>query len=103
MTTGVASSELPPRLEAYLAAVRQMCAEEANRIVSLILFGSAATGGFSGETSDVDLILIVQDGASQQLRRQIGERVISLETVYGLREPARRRGALEAIVAVRGQ
>jgi predicted nucleotidyltransferase len=98
MIPAAASSEFPPRLQAYLAAILRMCAEEANQIVSLILFGSAATGGFSHEISDVDLILILRDDASQQIRRQVCERVTSLEILHGLREPIRRRGVLEALV-----
>lgn len=98
MITHGASSPLPPRLQAYLSAIIGMCAEDGSEIVSLVLFGSAAGGGFSGKVSDVDLILILRDGASQQDRRRVGDRVTSLEILHGLREPAGRRGALEVLI-----
>ena len=53
--------------------------------MSVVLFGSAAKGGFSGDVSDVDLIIVVSDDASRAKRRRLGEDVARLETLHGLR------------------
>jgi tRNA nucleotidyltransferase (CCA-adding enzyme) len=42
--------------------------------VSVILFGSAAKGGFSGAVSDVDHIIVLPDDASRATRRRLGAR-----------------------------
>jgi predicted nucleotidyltransferase len=68
-------------------------------LVSVVLFGSAAKGGFSEEVSDVDLIIVLSDGASRTQRRRLGEDVARLEAVHGLRpatsHPA---GGLRALI-----
>jgi predicted nucleotidyltransferase len=94
-----ASPLLPHRVQAYLGAIIRTCAEGGSALVSVILFGSAATGGFSGTVSDVDLILVLPDGASPEDRRRLRDDVTRLEILHGLREaPARPPGALEAFV-----
>jgi predicted nucleotidyltransferase len=93
-----ASSPLPARVQAYIAAVVRTCAETDNALVSVILFGSAATGGFSGTVSDVDLILVLQDGASPEDRRRVRDSVTSLEIIHGLRQARNGPGVLEAFV-----
>jgi predicted nucleotidyltransferase len=77
--------QLPLRVQTYLDAVVQTCAEAGQSLVSVILFGSAAKGAFSGEVSDVDLIIVVADEASRATRRRLGEDVARLETVHELR------------------
>jgi hypothetical protein len=57
-------------------------------LVSVVLFGSAAKGGFSEDVSDVDVIIVVSDDASRATRRQLGEDVARLETLQGLRPAA---------------
>jgi hypothetical protein len=67
--------------------------------VSVVLFGSAAIGGFSTIASDVDLILVVPDNASEDEKRRLRDDVERIEALHGFREsPARQRGALEAFV-----
>ena len=77
---------LPPSVQAYLEAIVRLGAEAGRELVSVILFGSAATGGFSGSTSDVDLLLVLRDGASREDRRRLLEDVARLEAHHGLRE-----------------
>jgi len=98
MIAGPASSPLRPRAQAYIAAVVRTCAEADNALVSVILFGSAATGGFSGTASDVDLILVLPDGASPEDRRRLRDSVTSLEITHGLRQAPNRPGMLETFV-----
>lgn len=50
-----------PRVTAYVADVAALCAPPAGPLVSLILFGSAATGGYSPAVSDVDLLVVIAD------------------------------------------
>jgi hypothetical protein len=54
-------------------------------LVSVVLFGSAAKGGFSEDISDVDLIIVVPDDASRATRRRLGEDVARLEAFHGFR------------------
>lgn len=51
-------------------------------MLSVILFGSAATGGFV-EISDVDLLFVLRDGASPNDQKRIHCDITNLETVYG--------------------
>ena len=77
--------QLPDRVGTYLDALVQACGQDGPLLVSVVLFGSAAKGGFSGEVSDVDLIIVVQDGTSRATRRQLSEDVARLEVLHGLR------------------
>jgi predicted nucleotidyltransferase len=92
-------ASLPPRVETYLDALVRTCAAPENELVSLILFGSAVTGGFSGTVSDVDLILVLSSTAPLNRRRQLRDRVIDLEIRHGVRErPGHSPGLLESVV-----
>ena len=57
-------------------------------LVSVILFGSAAVGGWSDAGSDVDLILVLRDSAIAVDRRRLREEVERLEVVHGFRVDA---------------
>ncbi len=78
-------AQLPARVQTYIEALVRTCAQDRAPLVSVVLFGSAAKGGFSGEVSDVDLIIVVPDDASRAIRRRLGEDVARLETFHGLR------------------
>jgi predicted nucleotidyltransferase len=77
--------QLPARVQTYLDALVQTCAQDGPLLVSVVLFGSAAKGGFSGEVSDVDLIIVLSDDASRSQRRQLADDVARLEALHGLR------------------
>ena len=77
--------QLPARVQTYLDALVQTCAQDGPLLVSVVLFGSAAKGGFSGEVSDVDLIIVLSDDASPSQRRQLADDVARLEALHGLR------------------
>ncbi|WP_263353154.1 nucleotidyltransferase domain-containing protein [Acidicapsa acidisoli] len=77
-------------VQQYIDAVAQLDACGENSLVSVILFGSAASGFFS-ESSDVDLILVLPNEAALDDRRRLREAVSDLEITHGLRLPASRR------------
>jgi len=90
---------IPPRVQAYLEALVRTCGANGRALVSIVLFGSAATGGFSAKASDVDLILIVSDGTSEEDRRRLREAAERIEALHGFRENyAHPHRGLEAFV-----
>jgi hypothetical protein len=91
--------QLPARVQTYLEALVQTCAQDRVPLVSVVLFGSSAKGGFSGDVSDVDLIIVVPDDASRATRRRLGQDVARLEAFHGLR-PATTHppGALRTLI-----
>jgi predicted nucleotidyltransferase len=90
---------LHPRVRAYLDAVIKKCVESEGSLVSLILTGSAATGGFADGVSDVDLIIVLPNGAGVEERRRLRAAVRELEILHGLAgDSLRQRGAFESLV-----
>ena len=90
------SARLSPRVEAYLADVARACTAT-GAVSSVVLFGSAATGGFTDAISDVDLLLVLQDGAGAEDRRRTRDMIAEIETHHGFgRPPSHRSGTLEA-------
>ena len=88
---------LAPRLEAYLTDVVRACAAQGDALASLVLFGSAATGGYSAAVSDVDLLLVLRNGVNAEDRRRVRDVVSELEARHGLAKPqSHRHGVLEA-------
>ena len=75
-------AQLPARVQAYIEVLVQTCAQDRAPLVSVVLFGSAAKGGFSGHISDVDVIIVVSDDASRAIRLRLGEDVARLETLH---------------------
>jgi predicted nucleotidyltransferase len=95
---------LPDRVRTYLDALVQTCEQHGPVLVSVVLFGSAAKGGFSGEISDVDLIVVLSDAASRAQRRQLADDVARLETLHGLRpatthSPGSLRALMDRVMA----
>lgn len=80
---GPTGLRLAPRLEAYLTDVRA-CAAQGGGLASLVLFGSAATGGYSSAISDVDLLLVLRDDVNAEDRRRVRDAVSELEARHGL-------------------
>jgi predicted nucleotidyltransferase len=90
--------QLPVRVQTYIEALVQTCAQDHVSLVSVVLFGSAAKGGFSGDVSDVDLIIVVPDDSSGAKRHRLGEDVARLEVIHGLRPATPSPGALRALI-----
>jgi predicted nucleotidyltransferase len=89
------------RLRAYLADIVDAGTTRGGSLVSLVLFGSAATGGYAPPISDIDLLLVVEDHADEAERRRIRDAVAELEVRHGFasfasfaKSKAGRRGAL---------
>ena len=78
-------AQLPARVQRYIEALVDTSAHDRTGLLSVVLFGSAARGGFSGGVSDVDLIIVIPDDASPGTRDLLREAVIRLETSHGLR------------------
>src|SRR5438876_12458653 len=78
-------AQLPARVQIYIEALVQTCAQRGAPLVSVVLFGSAAKGGFSGDVSDVDVIIVVSDDTSRAKRLRLGEDVARLEILHELR------------------
>jgi len=82
-------------VQQYLDAVTQLRLNGAISLVSVILFGSAASGAFS-QSSDVDLIIVVPDETSAKDRRVLRAKVNELEIMHGFRPPeSERKNLLE--------
>jgi predicted nucleotidyltransferase len=92
----MAGLQVIPRIQTYLDDVVRTCARIDQPIVSVIVFGSAASGGFSG-VSDVDLMIIVPDETTSAGKRQLRAEVTRLEIAHGFR-PRHPTGALQARV-----
>lgn len=90
------SVRIPSLVESYLRSVLEACTQHGGDLASLVLFGSAVKGGFTRQVSDVDLIVVLPDGASQQERTRVRDEVRRLEIEYGFRQPARRGNPLRA-------
>jgi hypothetical protein len=82
------SPSLPPGIRDYLDAIVQQSTEAGHELVSVVLFGSASTGGFEGAASDVDLIFVLPDGAPPEARIGLREAVERLEVLHGFRDPS---------------
>ena len=76
--------KMASRVQQYLDGVAQLHSMSVNSLVSVILFGSAASGAFS-DRSDVDLIIVISDGTSREDRRLLRDAVTDLEIMHGLR------------------
>jgi hypothetical protein len=75
----------------YIAAVIDACNAQPPGLASLVAFGSAVTGGWSEGLSDVDLILVVPDGASREHRRRLQAIVEQTQQLHGLNHADPRR------------
>lgn len=86
------------RVQRYLDGVAQLHPGGVISLVSVILFGSAASGTCS-ESSDVDLIIVIPDGTSPEDRCLLRGAVTDLEIMHGLRFPeSRPKNPLEKFV-----
>jgi predicted nucleotidyltransferase len=79
---------VPSRVQAYIDTIIRTCADRGRALVSVILFGSAAIGGWVEAVSDVDLILVVPDSAAEEIIRRLRSEVERIEILHGLRSRA---------------
>jgi predicted nucleotidyltransferase len=91
---------LPQRVQNYLDAIANVCTRDGHGLVAILLFGSAAKGGFADQVSDVDLIVVLPDGVSAEDRRQVRAKVSRLEIEHGFKEVVGRRSARVAMTSL---
>jgi hypothetical protein len=90
---------LHPRVERYLAALGDAIGVGDATVHSVVLFGSAARGGFSESASDVDLLLVVADGTGPDARRRLRAAAERTEREHGFGgDPDARGRRLRALV-----
>lgn len=88
MRSDDSDSPVALRVQAYVEAIVQTCADGRRTLVSVILFGSAAIGGWVESLSDVDLILVVPDGAKDEDIALLRSDVERLEMLHRFCSPS---------------
>jgi predicted nucleotidyltransferase len=83
------SPAYPAQADEYLNDVIQLADERYPAIVSILIFGSVAKGGFLQSISDVDLIVVLADEAPQHLKTIISDDLAALELKHGLRKQSK--------------
>jgi predicted nucleotidyltransferase len=78
-------SPVPSRVQAYVETIVRTCADGGRSLVSVVLFGSAAIGGWVETVSDVDLMLVVPDSATDEEIDRLRSEVERIETLHRLR------------------
>jgi predicted nucleotidyltransferase len=96
-STSEAAAQLPARVQTYIEALVRACAQDRAPSVSVILFGSAAKGGFSADISDIDVIIVVSDDVSRAKKLRLSDDIARLEILHELR-PATIRSSIRARV-----
>jgi predicted nucleotidyltransferase len=87
------------RVASYVDAIADVADQHGIPLVSIIVFGSAVTGGFADHVSDVDLILVIADGSPPDTGLQLREHVNRIEVAHGFRvEGDARAGAVEEFI-----
>jgi hypothetical protein len=79
--------ETAERVAAYFSDIADVAGGPEGSLVSIILFGSASTGGYVDGVSDLDLLLVIADGAGPAERRRINHAVGELEARHGFVKP----------------
>ena len=77
---------LPTQVTAYLEAVRRMANRRRPDIVSILMCGSYAIGGYAQSGSDVDLLVVLADRVPRDIKNVIAAELAALEITHGLRE-----------------
>jgi hypothetical protein len=68
-------TEVAERIAAYVGDIANHCGGRGEPLVSIVLFGSAATGGYTAGISDLDLLLVLNDDAGPDRRTFVAQRV----------------------------
>src|SRR2546421_6130620 len=77
-------SAVPVRVRAYVDTIVHTCADSGRALASVVLFGSAAIGGWVETVSDVDLILVVPDCATDEDMDRLRSEVERIEILHRL-------------------
>jgi hypothetical protein len=100
---GMVSHETPmdARIDAYVTDIVRVASGSRGSLVSVILFGSASTGGYADGLSDLDLLLILTDDTDPAEKERIGRAVRGLEALHRFTKPQQGKGgALGAMQSI---
>ena len=98
-SSSASGSAVPLHVQAYVEAIVHTCADDGRALVSVVLFGSAAIGGWVETVSDVDLILVVPDCATGEAIDRLRSEVEHIEIIHGFLSPsAHCQAALETFL-----
>jgi predicted nucleotidyltransferase len=90
---------VPSRVQAYVEMIVHTCADGGRALVSVVLFGSAAVGGWVETVSDVDLLLVVPDCSTDEVTDRLRSEVERIEILHRFRGyPAHGQPALEKLL-----
>jgi len=90
---------VPFRVRTYVDSIVETCADGGQALVSMVLFGSAAIGGWVETVSDVDILLVISDNATNEDMVRLHREVERIEILHGLRrESADGQSSLEKFV-----
>lgn len=79
-------SQLLHRIDAYITEIASALDGGESRLVSIVMFGSAVTGGYEAGVSDLDLLIVLEDGASAAERERVALEISDLEARHGFRK-----------------
>jgi predicted nucleotidyltransferase len=89
---------LAPVVDQYVSSVISVCSRPDRGVVSVVLFGSAATGSYTPAISDVDLLIVVADNATGKDKQGLRDTISQLEASCGVaKRHSYERGALDGI------
>lgn len=94
---GKTFAKLPANIRDYLDALFELADQKSCEIVSIMIFGSAAKGGFS-PVSDVDLLIVLADEVPWNEKVRLKHELGALEFEHKLRE--RPKSNKESILTV---
>jgi predicted nucleotidyltransferase len=93
-----ARAPLTPVVDQYVSSVVSACSSPDRGVVSVVLFGSAATGSYTPGISDVDLLIVVADSATGKDKLSLRDTISQLEASSGAaKHYPYERGALDGI------
>jgi predicted nucleotidyltransferase len=75
---------LAPVVDQYVSSVISACSNPDRGVVSVVLFGSAATGSYTSGFSDVDLLIVVADSATGKDKQRLRDTISQLEASCGV-------------------
>lgn len=87
-----------PEVRDYLHDVINLANERGSQIVSVMIFGSVAKGGFLPGVSDVDLLIVLADEVPRKEKKRLEHDLAALELEHNLRE--RPKSKIELILTV---
>jgi hypothetical protein len=91
VTDGYRMAALEPetleRVAAYIADIAHVASGPQGSLVSIILFGSGSTGGYAEGSSDLDLLLVLDEETSAAEKQRISQAVGELEARRGFVKP----------------